>query len=231
MKKSSVSSRHARMLRILSQLQAGGCRNIAELAEELNVCRRTVFRDLDTMRQAGIELEYDAGRDCYQLSSQREAVPAPELDVDELTTLVAAVHLSVLSNAPECHEVLRQSISKLLAGSPRHVRQHAIRVMKSCVGDVAGQEDHVRTIPLMHHILTAITHRKILRVTIVERGVGGEAETRFAPYQMVAAANTWRVTGRSSLHGGVCTFTPRQMKRPEITEESYAIPRQYESAV
>ncbi|MFO7901060.1 MAG: helix-turn-helix transcriptional regulator [Planctomycetota bacterium] len=230
MKKSSVSDRHARILKILRQLQAGGRRNVAELAGELNVCRRTVFRDLNTLRQAGIELDYDARLDCYQLPPQREFVPAPELDLDELTTLVAAVHLSVLSNVPECHDLLRQSINKLLVGSPRHVRQHAIRVMKSCAVHAEGEDD-VQKHPLMHQILTAITQRKILRVTIIELGVGDEAETRFAPYQMVAAANTWRVTGRSSLHGGVCTFGPRQMKRPEVTDEIYAIPRQYESAV
>lgn len=219
------------MLRILCQLQSGERLNVSELAGALNVCRRTVFRDLNMMRQAGLELRYDQRLDSYELVSQQGGVPTPELELDELTTLLAAVHLSVLRMAPHCQELLRQSITKLLAKSPHHVRHRATRVMRSCAVNVAEQVDDGGSMPFVHEVLTAISRRKVVRVTIVEIEVGCVLETRFAPYQMIAAANSWRVKGRSSLHRGVRTFDAAQLRQLEITDENYSIPRRYQSAI
>ena len=91
---SSVPGRHVRMLQILGHLQSGGGLNADELAGQLDVCRRTIFRDLSLMREAGIEIYFDENMDCYRLPPQRDLVVMPTLEHEELTTLIAAVHLS-----------------------------------------------------------------------------------------------------------------------------------------
>ncbi len=227
---STVPGRHARMLRILRQLQSGGGLNAEELADQLDVCRRTIFRDLNMMRQAGVEFYFDEQLDCYRLLPQEHLVAMPALDQEELTTLVAAVHLSVLRELPECSDLLRQSISKLLACSPRHVQHHATRVIKSCCVHAADPPASVPAAPIVHLILAAISQRKVLRVKIVDVEAGQEVVTRFSPYQMVAAVDKWQVVGRSSHHRRVCTFEPRQMKQPEMTDEIYAIPRGFQAS-
>lgn len=226
----TVPGRHARMLRILHQLQSGSGLNAEELAGQLGVCRRTIFRDLNMMRQAGVELYFEEHLDCYRLSPQENLVATPALDQEELTTLIAAVHLSVLRKLPDCDDLLRQSISKLLACSPRQVQHHATRVIKSCCVHAVDNEDNSQTAQIVHHILTAISQRKILRVKVVDPNAGTEIQTHFAPYQMIAAVDKWQVVGRSSHHRGVCTFEPRDMKQPEITDEIYAIPRRFQLA-
>lgn len=226
----TVSTRHARILRILSQLQAGAGLNATELACELNVSRRTVFRDLNMMRSAGVKLYYDDQLDCYRLSPQENLMATPALDHDELTILVAAVHLSVLRNLPDCHGFLRQSINKLLAGLPDRAQHHLARVIKSCSVRDAEDVADVKTVSVIQRILSAISQRKILRVTVFEPESGSEVVTHFAPYRIIAAADSWRVLGRSSHHRGVRTFDPRHMTQPEVIDEIYAIPPQFQSA-
>jgi len=226
---SNVPARHARMLRILGQLQSGSGLNAEDLAGQLGVCRRTIFRDLNMMRQAGIELYFDEKLDCYRLAPQENLVTTPALDQEELTTLIAAVHLSVLRKLPDCSDLLQQSIRKLLACSPRHVQHHATRVIKSCSIGTVDNEDNAQTAHIVHPVLVAISQRKILRMIVSDAEVGKEVETRFAPYQMIAAVDTWQVVGRSSRHRGVRTFDSRQLKQPEITDENYAIPRRFRS--
>ncbi|MBM4090387.1 MAG: HTH domain-containing protein, partial [Planctomycetes bacterium] len=64
----AVPGRQTRMLKILSRLQAGGGLNATQLADQLEVCRRTIFRDLSLMREAGVSVYYDGVTDCYRLS-------------------------------------------------------------------------------------------------------------------------------------------------------------------
>jgi len=226
----TVSGRHARILRILHQLQTGAGLNASELAGELNVCRRTIFRDLNMMRGAGVKLYYDGDLDCYRLLPHQDLMTTPALDQDELTTLVAAVHLSVLRNLPDCHGFLRQSINKLLAGAPPRVQHHLTRIMKSCSVDSADDVADPHTVSVVQRIFSAIAQRKVLRVTVFEPESGSEVVTRFAPYQIVATVDSWRVIGRSSHHRDVRTFDPRHMKHAEVMDEVYAIPPQFQSA-
>ena len=225
---SNVPARHARMLRILCQLQSGSGLNAEDLAGQLGVCRRTVFRDLNMMRQAGVDFYFDEKLDCYRLVPQEGLVATPALDQEELTTLIAAVHLSVLRRLPGCSDLLRQSISKLLACSPRHVQHHAARVIKSCCVSTVDNADNTQTAHIVQPVLLAISQRKILRMIVSDAEAGKEVQTRFAPYQMIAAVDTWHVVGRSSHHRGVRTFDSRQMRQPEITDEMYAIPRRFQ---
>ncbi len=227
MSNSTVSDRHARLLRILARLQSGSGLDATAMAGELGVCRRTIFRDLKMMRQADVQIYYDKRLSCYRLLPQEGLTTAPTLDQEELTILVAAVHLSVLRNLPDCCDLLSQSIFKLLAKSSRRVRNHATRVIKSCSVNVGKHEDSVEATQVVHCILRAISRRKILRLKVVEPEANQEVETHFAPYQVIAVADTWQVMGRSSHHCGVRTFDPRHLRQLEITDEVYAIPRQF----
>jgi predicted DNA-binding transcriptional regulator YafY len=228
MNRTPVRGRHARMLAILRLLQSGAGLNASALAGQLDVCRRTIFRDLNIMRQAGLDLYFDEHQACYRLSSRSDLTAAPAFSAEEITTLAAAVHLSPFQRLPDSHQLLRQSVQKLLANSPTCLRHHVARVMKSCrLGD-----EHAGTEPptdeVVHRILAAISQRKVLRVTVVDSISGDEISTRLAPYQVMVSVDVWQVVGRSSHHRQVRSFDPRCLRGPEMTDEIYAIPRRYQ---
>ncbi len=229
MSASSVSGRYARLLQILHHLQSGGGLNADDLAGQLEVCRRTIFRDLSLMRAAGIEICFDEKVDCYRLQPRRDLVVMPTLEHEELTTLVAAVHLSVLRHLPGCSDLLRQSTNKLLAQSPYQVQHHAIRLINSCSIRPIADRGFAQVAQVMDHILQAICQRRILRLTLVEAKKKKEITTRFAPYQVIATTEAWQVVGRSSHHRSVRTLDPCNIRRTQMTDEIYAIPPRFQS--
>ncbi len=222
MKDASTLERHARMLKILAHLQTGGGCDATALSRQLGVCRRTVFRDLSLMRRAGIEVYFDDDLNCYRLVPDKDFVVAPTLDPDELTTLVSAVHLSVLHGLPDYCDSLRQSTAKLLSQSPTNVRHAVSRLTDSCVVPRTAECYSPRAVRVIHHVLQALRLRRSLAMTLT-----GSLQTHFSPYQVVADPQSWKVTGRCTYHRCVRCLDPRQVTRVEMTDQAYAIPRGY----
>ncbi|MHB0956492.1 MAG: helix-turn-helix transcriptional regulator [Pirellulaceae bacterium] len=229
MSTSRVRGRHARVLQILRHLQSGcGC-NVAQLAGRLEVCRRTVFRDLHLLRDAGVELIYDDAQASYRLAPHGNLLVAPELDSDELTTLVTAVHLSMLQGIPACRDVLRQTINKLLALSPFQVRHNVTCLAGSCSVTTPSDDYSPGTTRVVDQMLQALRQRRSLQIHLGASHPEGPLCTRLATYQVLVTAHAWQATGRSSHHRAVRTFDPREIAQAEITDEVYAIPRGYRS--
>jgi predicted DNA-binding transcriptional regulator YafY len=219
------------MLQILRNLQSSGGLNADQLAAQLEVCRRTVFRDLNVLRQAGVDIQYDERLDCYRLATYTHPLATPELNPHELTTLLAAAHLSVLRNADDCARLLRQSVDKLLAQAPPKVRQDAWRVVNACCPRTASTPPVPTLLSVTHHVLAALAQRRTLRVMVREPGQAVDRQTDLAPYQLIAAHDIWQIVGRSSLHGDVRMFDPRDLNCPQLTDEIYAIPPRFQTGV
>lgn len=54
-------------MKLIGLLQAGKRYNASVLAEECGVTRRTIFRDVGTLRQVGVPLAYDEERQHYHV--------------------------------------------------------------------------------------------------------------------------------------------------------------------
>lgn len=229
MSPSNVLRRHARVLKILRHLQSGNGCSVSELAHHLDVCRRTIFRDLHLLRDAGVEIVFDSDEDRYRLAVRDDLVRAPQLEAHELSTLVTAVHLSWLQGIPGCRDQLRQVTNKLLALSPSQVRHCVARLAASCAVAAGGDSFPPQASQAVHQVLLALQDRRTVQVQLASCANEGPLQTRFATYQVRATPAAWQITGRSTHHGTVCTLDPRDMLRVDITDEVYAIPREYGS--
>jgi predicted DNA-binding transcriptional regulator YafY len=57
-----------RIMRLVAILQTQRSSTPNDLAQQLNVTRRTIFRDLDMLRKAGIPCYYDEDKKSYALN-------------------------------------------------------------------------------------------------------------------------------------------------------------------
>lgn len=226
---SSLHGRHARLLQLLYLLQSGTGFDAPQLADQWGVCRRTIYRDLSLVRKAGIELDFDPETKCYRLAPRHDITVTPSLGAEELTTLVTAVHFSLMRGLPDYRKTLERSTALLLSHSSHDIRHSVIRLTDSCAVRTPDQQYSTRDVRIMHHILQATGQRRKLMVTLYERFGGKPLDTRLAPYQVIAASDTWQVIGRSSFHQAVRTFDPREIQSAVVTDEAYAIPRGYRS--
>ena len=163
----------------------------------------------------------------YRLSPNGELTVTPTLSAEELTALMAAVHLSVLRGLPDFTEPLQQSTAKLLSRSSCDVRHAVSRLINSCAVRTPADRYSPATILVVHRVLQAISHRRKLQLTLAESQQQEVLQTRFSPYHVVADSTAWEVTGWTTHHRGVKTFDPCQIRTAEITDEIYAIPRSF----
>ena len=120
-----MPSRLDRVLRIVILLQSGLSYNAIQLAEATGVHRRTIFRDIASLRALGLPVEFDPATGRYYLL--REApLGAHTLSVDELAELLLAAALESCGS-----ETVRYSIEKLVLRIPPECRQRILEVNRA----------------------------------------------------------------------------------------------------
>lgn len=220
--------RHVRALRILTCLQSGPCFNAKKLAQQLKVSRRTIHRDLNLIREAGIQVRYNGRDSAYQLAPRSpQHLPPPTFDPEELTTLVMAAHLSLLQSVPDMGGAASLSVAKLLGAYPGDVRNEVARLLNACVlhlpvGTLSG-----RTREVIGTLLSAIRTQCQVRCTLQEDPTRPSYQTLIAPYRIVVSLERWILIGRSSIHRAVRPFPIAGIEDIELTEEPYQLPSNF----
>lgn len=224
----SAIGRHARILQILAHLQTGGGLNGRDLARKMNVSRRTIYRDLNMIRDAGIHVFFDEPANCYRLTPQHDLAVAPTFTPDELTILIAAVHFSVLKGMPHFSAQLRQATSKLLSESPLAVRHSISRLVHACTMRAPLACESAAGTECLQQVFQSVRQRRVLQVTLHPR-TGQTFKTFLSPYQVVADSNAWQVIGRSTHHQAITSLDPALFVDAHVTDNIYAIPRGFSS--
>ena len=80
-----------RLLQLIGLLQAGRGYNAESLAQECGVSRRTIFRDLDMLRQSGIPLAFDERQQNYRIPGAC-LLPPTNFTPEEALSLVVLCH-------------------------------------------------------------------------------------------------------------------------------------------
>src|SRR5580698_5652939 len=155
--------RASRLVSIILLLQARGRMTAAQLARELEVSVRTVYRDVESLHEAGIPLYGDAGhRGGYQLiDGYRTRLTG--LSADEAQALPLA---GLPGPAAELGlgSVLAAAQLKLLAALPPGVGEQVGRVQARFHLDAPGWYGQADEVPLLPVVARAVWHGQVLRV-------------------------------------------------------------------
>ena len=126
-----------RLFRLLHCLQARSMFTCPELATALKVSRRTVYRDISLLRDAGIDVHLDPDTAGYSLSHDFN-LRLQRLDEDELALLGLAVRLSLVHAIPELAAAAQQALAKLLASQDTRTQKKVGRVLSKCKLKLSG---------------------------------------------------------------------------------------------
>ncbi|MBO3745747.1 WYL domain-containing protein [Streptosporangiaceae bacterium NEAU-GS5] len=218
--------RASRLLSMLMLLQARGRLTARQLADELEVSVRTVYRDVESLHSAGIPLYGEAGHDGgYQLldgfrtrltgltSKEAQALffaamPGPAAELG-LGALAAAAELKVEAALPP----------DLRAGS-RLVREHFHL-------DAPGWYHDGDQVPYLPAVADAVWNRRVIRVLYRRWREPCEVERRLEPYGLVLKAGKWYVVAGAP---SVRTFRVGAILELEATGESFDRPEGFDLA-
>jgi predicted DNA-binding transcriptional regulator YafY len=209
-----------RLLRLITTLQSGGVRTTGDLMLELGVSRRTLFRDLDAVHQAGIPCHHQPGQG-YRMASSF-FLPPINLTVPETLGLML---LGKTAAGQARHPMLAPALSaihKLVATVPDSIRGACADLMGPVTlgGDphAAGpaEDRHCTT------LLRCIDEGRACDLTYQSPIESQPLVCRLEPLGMHFAARAWYVLGRTSLHGKeVRIFKLARIRRLEPTDHMF----------
>lgn len=217
-------ARLCRLLKLLQLLQAGKRYSVNALAQECEVSRRTVFRDLDLLRQAGIPLRYDPEQQRYQMPATL-LVPPGELRFEEvLSLLVLCYELGDERNLPFLAGA-RSAALKLQTLLPVRQQQRLREAAESIEIHLPQTNPLVGRQEVFERLLDALAQRRAVRIRYYRLQDGQFAQTKVFPYRLLFSRRSWYLIGRSTLHRQVRTFNVGRIQEVTLLEDRVQVPR------
>lgn len=178
-----------RLLSILMLLQTKGRMTAHDLAEQLEVSERTIYRDLEALGMAGVPVytERGPGGGCELVDGyQTRLTGLTEAEVRALFLLTMTGPLADLGLG----EVLEDALLKLTAALPAPSRHQATQVRQRFHVDAAWWYHQADATNILQVIQQAVWQDRKLRLLYCEDD-GSRSEQTIEPYGLVAKASIW----------------------------------------
>lgn len=214
--------RASRLVSIILLLQARGRLTAAQLAMELEVSVRTVYRDVESLHAAGIPLYGDAGhRGGYQLlegyRTQLTGLSAEEAKALSLSGLPGpAAELGLGS-------VLAAAQLKVQAALPPALAEQLGATAKKFHLDAIGWYAQAEDTPFLSAVADAVWRSAALRVRYRRWKAPTDVDRRLEPYGLVLKAGRWYLVAAP----GPRTYRVDQILDLAVLEESFTIPESF----
>ena len=205
-------------------LQAGRGYNTDALALECEVSRRTIFRDLDVLRQAGVPLVYDEQNQRYHIPGKFFLPPTNFTQDEALSLLVLCSDLGDSGQLP-FFEPARSAAMKVACSLPDRLREQlrldadALSIRLQPTNPMDGQK------PVYQQLVDATARRCAVRIYYQSFSEDEEICTQLHPYRIFFSRRSWYVVGRASLYRSTRTFNIGRIRRLEVLDNEYQIPR------
>jgi predicted DNA-binding transcriptional regulator YafY len=217
-------SRIGRLVQLLGLLQASKGHNATELAKACEVSRRTIFRDLDVLRQAGVPLLFDDQHDKYRIPGTYFLPPTNFTTEEALAVIVLCYEMGSDSRLP-FYEAAQSAALKLEGSLPARVREHlreissAVQIKMEPGNPLTGQ------MPIYRQLLGAIAARRAVHIEYDSFSDGQTMRLKLCPYRMLVSRRSWYAIGRSSVHREVRTFNVGRIRDMQVLDETFYVPR------
>ena len=224
-------SQAARLHDVIRLLEARYGATVDDLAEECQVTRRTIFRDLQEIRDAGYPLISDRepdGRVLYRFITGFKKIPPITFSLTELMTLyLCRGQLSVLAGTPFQRD-LETIFGKIRSSlSPRSVA-HLERIAEAAAPRFQGIRDYRDKGPLLEKLREALLFQYRCKLQYAPPRREAE-EYLFDPYTLVFYSNSLYLGGYAHNRGALRLFLVDRVQGVEVTRERFEVPAGFRS--
>lgn len=218
-----MSVKSSRLLSILLLLQNRGRMTAAQLAAELEVSVRTVYRDIEALHASGVPLYGDAGHaGGYQLldgyRTRLTGLNAAEAQALFLSGIPGAAAELCLASA------LAAAQLKLDAALSPELREHADRIRSRFHLDAPGWYAPGSEVPYLTQAAEAVWQSRVLDVRYRRWKTPTEVDRRLEPYGLVLKAGRWYLVAAP----GPRTYRVDQILSLSAREETFQPPRDFD---
>lgn len=205
----------------MQELQAGAGDSPDGLAAACGVSRRTIFRDLETLKAAGVPIEFDNESKQYALAGAHFLPPVNFTAAEALSLIALAKQLGEERRIPFLGPA-RSAALKLEGNLPAELREQlqtlgrAIQFRVTPYARLTGKRE------IYEQLVDAIAVRRVVVIRYESLTEWESITTRLRPYQLLFNRHSWYVIGRSSIHRGPRTFNLSRIASLEPTNQTFA---------
>ncbi|MDA7978331.1 MAG: WYL domain-containing protein [Pirellulales bacterium] len=217
-------SRIHRLLKLVNLLQSGLAQTTRTLATECGVSRRTVFRDLELLRQSDVGIEFDEQAQSFVMRGTR-SLPATNFTAAESLAVLALCHHMGNHKGLPFLEHASTAALKIESSLPSRLREELatdLRSLEIMVSQFNPLTDMSTTFDVVRQ---ATGRRRNLRIRYFDATKRKEIQTKLSPYRIFFLRRSWYVIGRSSLHRSPRTFNLGRILEVTLLDGSFRVPR------
>lgn len=223
-------SQAGRLHSIIRLLETRRGLTLDELAEECNVDRRTIHRDLNAVEEAGYSLasEWQEGRKVYSFLTKSRNIPPITFTLPQLMSLYLlrslGAHLAGTPFQSEIDELFKNIHSVL----PDRHAAHLERIARVSLPLLHGARDYSRAAVYIAELQRALLQQYRIRLTYARQGKGEAEVYEVDPYTLVFHKGGIYLEGYALNRSGMRLFALERIQGIEVTRQRFEIPESYQ---
>ncbi len=212
--------RAIRLVRLIRLLHGQGHRPVDTLCQELDVSRRTVFRDLKTLEEAGLPCRFDRADQTYVLD-RKSFLPPLQLETDEALALLTLIRKAIHPQITPGYEAALTAAMKIESTLPRDLVKHCGRLLEGMNMRYWHLSDLQSADQSLAKLQTASAEHRIVDIQYDSYYEQCGIQTRLHVYSLTFVHRGWYAIGYSETHAEVRTFKIERMVAVHLLDESF----------
>lgn len=214
-------NRTDRLLAIVLELQAHGRRRAEDLAATFEISKRTIYRDIQALCEAGVPVVAAPGQG-YSLV-EGYFLPPLRFSADEAMMLLLGADLMAASFDAEYGQAARDAARKIAGALPERERAEvgSLRATIRFIPGGAASRDEAGRLPQLRR---AIVARQRVRFAYRARHGAAAVEREVNPYGLLHSGSSWYVIGFCLLRQAIRAFRIERMDRLIVLAATFERP-------
>ncbi|MFI4859996.1 MAG: helix-turn-helix transcriptional regulator [Phycisphaerales bacterium JB063] len=223
-----ASERVYRLLRLITLLQSRTPWSASDLAREMGVSRRTIFRDLNALEEAGMPCHHVEGQG-YRLGRSTQ-LPPMSLNAAEVLGLMQLIKQAGAQRSRPMHAAALSAMYKLISTAPESLRSTCAEMIANVSirpdAEIAGEAESA----YYQTLHRAIAEQRVCQLRYTSPVEGDAMELTFHPYALHHANRAWYLLGHSPMHDEVRVLKLVRIDKLDLLKKTFTRPRGFSVA-
>lgn len=220
------ASRLERIIKMVTVMQSDKPLGVNELAKKMGVNKRSIYRDLKTLKTVGIPYHYNQEARGYRIEETAFLPPLALKMSEALALLMAAEQVTGAGGLPLMGPAQDAAI-KIQSSLPIRFQRACGPILDSTSIRLPARARHEGLENTFETMQRGILHRRKVQVSYRSLFDDAEIAPILSPYHLHYGQRAWYVMGHSSQHDSVRTFKLARMDQAKLLTQHYLLEKPF----
>jgi len=222
-----MTDRIGRIIKVITALQSARRYAVCDLAEMFGTSRRTIFRDLQNLQEAGFPCRYDPKTRSYAIEPE-SFLPALNLSTKETLSLLLLVHKA----RSHIHLPLKESALwaalKIENSLADQVKRFCSRALDRITVKEGPQAKTSSLDKVFVQLIEAILKKRVVSIRYHLPRERKSVVFGLRPYHLFHGEHTWYVLGKSDAREGVRAFKLNRILELHVLDKCFTEEKEFD---